>query len=52
VWPAADIPLVAVRRWVPVVQINPNPTDLDQVADYNLRGAAGKIMPMIFSALK
>lgn len=47
VWPAADIPHAAARRGVPVVQVNPLPTQLDKVARFNLRGAAGEIMPMI-----
>ncbi len=50
VWPAAEIPLWAARRGACVVQVNPQPTALDEVADYSLRGAAGSILPALLAA--
>ncbi|WP_433366516.1 SIR2 family NAD-dependent protein deacylase [Actinoplanes sp. CA-142083] len=45
VYPAAEIPYVAARSGAAVVQINPEPTSLDAVADVNLRGPAARILP-------
>ncbi|HEX5205631.1 MAG TPA: NAD-dependent deacylase [Actinoplanes sp.] len=45
VYPAAEIPYVAARSGAAVVQINPEPTALDAVADVNLRGPAARILP-------
>ena len=45
VYPAAEIPYVAARSGAAVVQINPEPTALDAVADVNLRGRAAELLP-------
>jgi NAD-dependent deacetylase len=45
VYPAAEIPYVAARSGAAVVQINPEPTALDTVADVNLRGPAAVVLP-------
>jgi NAD-dependent deacetylase len=45
VYPAAEIPYVAARAGATVVQINPEPTTLDALADVNLRGRAAEILP-------
>ena len=45
VYPAAEIPYVAARSGATVVQINPEPTALDAVANVNLRGPAARILP-------
>ncbi|AGZ42833.1 SIR2 family NAD-dependent protein deacylase [Actinoplanes friuliensis] len=47
VHPAAEIPHVAARLGAAVVQINPQPTPLDAVADVNLHGAAAEILPLL-----
>jgi NAD-dependent deacetylase len=47
VYPAADIPMQAHRAGATVVQVNPNPTDLDNVADFNLRGSAAVVLPAL-----
>ncbi|WP_130471059.1 SIR2 family NAD-dependent protein deacylase [Candidatus Magnetaquicoccus inordinatus] len=52
VWPAAHLPFQAKQNGATVVQVNPNATTLDPVADYNLRGLAGEIMPSIFHSLQ
>ncbi|TDY49756.1 NAD-dependent deacetylase [Paraburkholderia rhizosphaerae] len=51
VQPAAGLPLLAARRRVTVVQVNPNSTSLDSHARFNLVGAAGVIMPALFDAV-
>ncbi len=43
--PAATLPTLALRRGVPVVTVNPEPTPLDGWADAVLRGPAGAILP-------
>ena len=47
VYPAAEIPRVAARSGAVVIQVNPDPTPLDGVATYNLRGAAGAVLPAL-----
>lgn len=36
---------MAIIRGARVIQINPNPTPLDNKAHYNFRGKAGDILP-------
>ena len=45
VYPAADVPRVALRAGAVVIQVNPDPTPLDSVATFNLHGAAGSVLP-------
>ena len=45
VYPAADIPHAAAGAGAVVIQVNPDATPLDGVATFNLRGAAGSILP-------
>ncbi len=42
IYPAAELPFEASRQGACVIQINPAPTRLDEVATYNLPGAAGR----------
>ncbi len=49
VYPAADIPRQARRAGAVIVEVNPNPTDLDDVADFRLRGPAAEILPRLLS---
>jgi NAD-dependent deacetylase len=50
VYPAAEIPAVAARHGATVVQVNPEPTALDRVADVNLRGPAAVVLPALVRA--
>jgi NAD-dependent deacetylase len=50
VYPAADLPHVAARSGAIVIQVNPDSTPLDGVATFNLRGAAGAVLPAMVSA--
>ncbi len=45
VYPAAQLPLTALARGAAVVQINPDRTDLDDLATFLLRGTAARILP-------
>lgn len=47
VYPAAEIPELAARRGVTVVQVNPASTALDRIARHNLQGPAGVILPAL-----
>lgn len=50
VWPAANLPYVAKNKRTPVVQINPERTDFDLSATYNLAGKAGDLLPQLYAA--
>lgn len=50
VWPAANLPHRAKRAGSMVVQINPEKTNLDAVATFNLSGKAGVILPQLVNA--
>ncbi|NJD07795.1 MAG: NAD-dependent deacylase [Methylococcaceae bacterium] len=52
VWPAALLPGIAAQRGATVIQVNPDETDLDDVAHYNLRGKAGELLPALLDVLR
>jgi NAD-dependent deacetylase len=45
VYPAAELPLTAIRHGAAPVQVNPARTDLDDLATFRLRGTAARILP-------
>ncbi len=47
VQPAASLPLEALERDIPVLEVNREPTPLTPVADWSLRGSAGEILPAL-----
>jgi len=47
VYPAADIPLVAVRAGAKLVVINAEPTPFDELAEVVIRGKSGEVLPEI-----
>ncbi len=51
VYPAAGLAEVALQRGVPVIEVNPNETDLTAQADIALRGPAGQILPTLLRSL-
>ena len=51
VYPAAGLAEVAMRRGVPVIEVNPNPTDLSSRAEVVLAGPAGHVLPALWQAL-
>ncbi|MGE8655963.1 MAG: SIR2 family NAD-dependent protein deacylase [Achromobacter sp.] len=50
VYPAAELPLRALRAGATVAQVNPAATPLDARAHFNLRGAAADVMPRLLAA--
>jgi NAD-dependent deacetylase len=52
VFPAAQLPRLAKSHGATVVQVNPARTELDQHSDFNLRGQAGDILPVLLAALR
>jgi NAD-dependent deacetylase len=49
--PAASLPWLAREHGAVVVEVNPNPTPLTEMADYALAGAAGEVLPALVQAL-
>jgi NAD-dependent deacetylase len=47
VYPAAALPFEAANAGATVIQVNPTATDLDRVAQHNLRGPAGIVMAQL-----
>jgi NAD-dependent deacetylase len=45
VYPAAELPHLAARSGAAVIQVNPQPTPLDPVADVNLHAPAARVLP-------
>ncbi len=50
VYPAAEIPRIAARSGAAVIQINPQPTPLDEICAVNLRGSAAQVLPALVEA--
>lgn len=50
VYPAAGLAETALGRGIPVIEVNPNPTDLSPRADIVLRGPSGEILPALLAA--
>lgn len=49
VYPAADLPFLALRAGATVVEINPQPTPLSPHLSFSLHGPAGELLPAIVS---
>ena len=47
VYPAADVPLAAVRAGAPLVIVNAEPTPFDQLAAVIIRGQSGEVLPRL-----
>ena len=53
VYPAADMPRVAIQAGAIVIEINPEQTDLTlQTADFIIQAKAGEAIPQIVDAIK
>lgn len=50
VYPAAGLPQLAKSAGACIVQVNPNPTGIEALVDYDLQGRAGEIMPDLVQA--
>ena len=47
VYPAAALPYEALESGTTLVEVNPSETPLGRLADYTLRGPAGKVLPYL-----
>lgn len=52
VYPAAQYPLDAVRRGVPLIEVNPEETPLSQIALVAVRAPSGEALPAIVEAVR
>ena len=52
VYPAADFPVIAKRRGVPLIEINPEETALTPLADVTVRATAGSALPRLVALLR
>jgi NAD-dependent deacetylase len=52
VYPAASLPLAAKRSGAFLVEVNPEPTPLTEIADEFLQGAAGEVLPALVEAAR
>ena len=51
VFPAAHVPLQAMRSGAPLVIVNVGPTEMDELASVRLEAAAGTALPALIAAL-
>ncbi|NYJ16940.1 SIR2 family NAD-dependent protein deacylase [Nesterenkonia sandarakina] len=51
VQPAASLPLLGMERGTPLVEINPEPTELSDAMHHRLRGPAGELLPALVQAV-
>ncbi len=51
VYPAADIPLVALRAGAPMIVINAEPTPFDKLAQVVIHGKSGEVLPEILALI-
>ena len=51
VWPAAELPHVAQRARARVIEVNPEPGELTEVAGVFLQGRAGEVLPALVRAV-
>jgi NAD-dependent deacetylase len=51
VYPAADIPLVALRSGAPMIVINAEPTPFDELAEVVIHGKSGELLPEILALI-
>ncbi len=52
VYPAAQYPILAAQRGVPLIEVNPEPTPLTPLAAVVLRGASGEVLPRLVEAVR
>ncbi len=51
VYPATDLPLIALRAGATIVEINPQPTPLSLHVTFSLNGAAGVVLPALVAQI-
>jgi NAD-dependent deacetylase len=48
VYPAANLPMIAIKRKIITIQINPTNTDFDSIVTFDLKGKAGLVLPELY----
>jgi NAD-dependent deacetylase len=52
VYPAAWLPIKAAEQYAPVIEVNPNPSELTPMMDVHLAGPSGEILPQLVKAIR
>ena len=52
VYPAAQYPVLAAQRGLPLIEVNPEPTPLSPLASVVLRGPSGVALPQLLEAVR
>jgi NAD-dependent deacetylase len=52
VYPAAQYPILAAQRGIPLIEVNPEPTPLTPLAAVVLRGPSGDVLPQLVEAVR
>jgi NAD-dependent deacetylase len=52
VYPAAQYPILAAQRGVPLIEVNPEETPLTPLAAVVLRGPSGVVLPQLVEAVR
>ncbi len=52
VWPAAGLAELALKKGIPVVEVNPEKTPLSPKATFHLQGPSGVLLPDLVTQLK
>ncbi|WP_146341086.1 NAD-dependent deacylase [Nesterenkonia sp. NBAIMH1] len=47
VQPAASLPLLALERGTPLIEVNPEETELSELMDHCVRGPSGEVLPKL-----
>lgn len=50
VYPAANLPMIAIRRKITTIQINPKSTEFDSNVTFNFKQKAGEFLPELYKA--
>jgi NAD-dependent deacetylase len=50
--PAASLPYAAAATGAVVIDVNPEPDELSDMADIYLRGKGGEVLPRLFAAVE
>tara|TARA_B100000029_G_scaffold516790_1_gene634255 strand:+ start:9773 stop:10573 length:801 start_codon:yes stop_codon:yes gene_type:complete len=51
VYPAAQFPIMALEKGIPLIEINPETTPLSEFTKINLRGPSGQILPELIKLI-
>jgi NAD-dependent deacetylase len=52
VQPAASLPFYAYQRGIPIIEVNPDPTPITDIATFFLAGPSGQILPKLVSLVE